>query len=147
MQGATQLLLDNQGVLPPELLSPSPPSSLSEEPSTSSESAGRTHIHTRTYTEKHADEQMDSRSHYSVTPLLNKSFKKSVLLSHTLASVPLWRGLCEKEAFNMLLILKAPGCHLYPNPQSRALMNMTLVIGVSRLWEPRGGPYGRRPGE
>ncbi|XP_071270464.1 NEDD8 ultimate buster 1-like isoform X1 [Salvelinus alpinus] len=47
VQGATQLLLDNQGVLPPELLSPSPPSSLSEEPSTSSESAGRTHIHTR----------------------------------------------------------------------------------------------------
>ncbi|XP_035650583.1 NEDD8 ultimate buster 1-like isoform X3 [Oncorhynchus keta] len=40
VQGATQLLLDNQGVLPPELLSPSPPSSLSEEPSTSSESAG-----------------------------------------------------------------------------------------------------------
>ncbi|KAJ8010626.1 hypothetical protein DPEC_G00077030 [Dallia pectoralis] len=39
LQGATQLLLDNQGVLPPELLSPSPPSSLSEEPSTS-ESTG-----------------------------------------------------------------------------------------------------------
>ncbi|XP_019897391.2 NEDD8 ultimate buster 1 isoform X2 [Esox lucius] len=40
LHGATQLLLDNQGVLPPEVLSPSPPSSLSEEPSTSSESAG-----------------------------------------------------------------------------------------------------------
>ncbi|KAL1006414.1 hypothetical protein UPYG_G00072070 [Umbra pygmaea] len=40
VQSATQLLLDNQGFLPPELLSPSPPSSLSEEPSTSSESAG-----------------------------------------------------------------------------------------------------------
>ncbi|XP_076147120.1 NEDD8 ultimate buster 1 [Alosa pseudoharengus] len=39
---ATQLLLDNQGTLPPELLSPSPPStsSPSEEPSTSSESTG-----------------------------------------------------------------------------------------------------------
>uniref|UniRef100_A0AAY4AMY9 UBA domain-containing protein n=1 Tax=Denticeps clupeoides TaxID=299321 RepID=A0AAY4AMY9_9TELE len=35
---ATQLLLDNQGTLPTDLLSPSPPSSMSEEPSTSSES-------------------------------------------------------------------------------------------------------------
>lgn len=35
---ATQMLLDNQGVVPPELLSPSPPSSSSEEPSTSSDS-------------------------------------------------------------------------------------------------------------
>ncbi|KAM6953451.1 NEDD8 ultimate buster 1 [Aplochiton taeniatus] len=48
VQSATQLLLDNQGVLPPELLSPSPPSPLSEEPSTSSESAGHTHTHTHT---------------------------------------------------------------------------------------------------
>ncbi|XP_020350027.1 NEDD8 ultimate buster 1 isoform X3 [Oncorhynchus kisutch] len=39
-EGATQLLQDNQVVLPPELLSPSPASSLSEEPSTTSESAG-----------------------------------------------------------------------------------------------------------
>ncbi|XP_073686976.1 NEDD8 ultimate buster 1 [Garra rufa] len=37
---ATQMLLDNQGVLPPDLLSPSPPSSSSEEPSTSSDSTG-----------------------------------------------------------------------------------------------------------
>ncbi|KAG5268860.1 hypothetical protein AALO_G00217290 [Alosa alosa] len=39
---ATQLLLNNEGTLPPELLSPSPPStsSPSEEPSTSSESTG-----------------------------------------------------------------------------------------------------------
>lgn len=35
---ATQMLLDNQGVVPPDLLSPSPPSSSSEEPSTSSDS-------------------------------------------------------------------------------------------------------------
>lgn len=35
---ATQMLLDNQGAVPPELLSPSPPSSSSEEPSTSSDS-------------------------------------------------------------------------------------------------------------
>ncbi|KAL2085438.1 hypothetical protein ACEWY4_018758 [Coilia grayii] len=35
---ATQLLLENQGSLPPELLSPSPPSTPSEEPSTSSDS-------------------------------------------------------------------------------------------------------------
>ncbi|CAM4724286.1 hypothetical protein PO909_017563 [Leuciscus waleckii] len=35
---ATQVLLDNQGVVPPDLLSPSPPSSSSEEPSTSSSS-------------------------------------------------------------------------------------------------------------
>lgn len=34
---ATQLLLDNQGVIPSELRSPSAPSSSSEEPSTSSE--------------------------------------------------------------------------------------------------------------
>ncbi|XP_035269239.1 NEDD8 ultimate buster 1-like [Anguilla anguilla] len=39
VQLASQVIL-NQGSLPPELLSPSPPSSLSEEPSTSSESAG-----------------------------------------------------------------------------------------------------------
>ncbi|RXN36471.1 NEDD8 ultimate buster 1-like protein [Labeo rohita] len=37
---ATKLLLDNQGVVPPDLLSPSPPSSSSEEPSTSSDSTG-----------------------------------------------------------------------------------------------------------
>ncbi|KAI1888946.1 hypothetical protein AGOR_G00173990 [Albula goreensis] len=37
---ASQMIVDNQGSLPPELLSPSPPSSSSEEPSTSSESAG-----------------------------------------------------------------------------------------------------------
>ncbi|KAJ8277571.1 hypothetical protein GJAV_G00076790 [Gymnothorax javanicus] len=40
VQLASQMILDNQGTLPPELLSPSSPSSLSEEPSTSSESAG-----------------------------------------------------------------------------------------------------------
>uniref|UniRef100_A0A4W5QNX8 Negative regulator of ubiquitin-like proteins 1 n=1 Tax=Hucho hucho TaxID=62062 RepID=A0A4W5QNX8_9TELE len=40
VRGATQLLQDNQGVLPPELLSPSPASSLSKEPRTTSESAG-----------------------------------------------------------------------------------------------------------
>lgn len=34
---ATQLLLDNQGVIPLELRSPSAPSSSSEEPSTSSD--------------------------------------------------------------------------------------------------------------
>ncbi|XP_063062829.1 NEDD8 ultimate buster 1 [Engraulis encrasicolus] len=39
---ATQLLLDNQGCLPPELLSPSPPSTSSEEPSTSSDSTTST---------------------------------------------------------------------------------------------------------
>ncbi|KAG5851009.1 hypothetical protein ANANG_G00088470 [Anguilla anguilla] len=39
VQLASQVIL-NEGSLPPELLSPSPPSSLSEEPSTSSESAG-----------------------------------------------------------------------------------------------------------
>lgn len=37
---ATRLLLDHQGVLPPELLSPSPPSSHSEEASTSTDSTG-----------------------------------------------------------------------------------------------------------
>lgn len=44
VQSATQLLLDNQVVLSPDLLSGSPPStsSSSEEPSTSSNSAGRT---------------------------------------------------------------------------------------------------------
>ncbi|KAI4884118.1 hypothetical protein NFI96_032763 [Prochilodus magdalenae] len=36
---ATQILLDNQGQVPPELLSPSPPSSSSEEPSTSDSTA------------------------------------------------------------------------------------------------------------
>ncbi|XP_066540174.1 NEDD8 ultimate buster 1 [Hoplias malabaricus] len=36
---ATQILLDNQGQLPPELLPPSPPSSSSEEPSTSDSTA------------------------------------------------------------------------------------------------------------
>lgn len=36
---ATQILLDNQGQLPPELLTPSPPSSSSEEPSTSDSTA------------------------------------------------------------------------------------------------------------
>ncbi len=45
---ATQMLLDNQGVVPPELLSPSPPSSSSEEPSTSSDSTGETRIQTHT---------------------------------------------------------------------------------------------------
>ncbi|KAJ8418807.1 hypothetical protein AAFF_G00003060 [Aldrovandia affinis] len=40
VQLASQMILDNQGNLPPDLPSPSPPSSLSEEPSTSSESAG-----------------------------------------------------------------------------------------------------------
>ncbi|XP_061094703.1 NEDD8 ultimate buster 1 [Conger conger] len=40
VQLASQMIMDHQGTLPPELLSPSPPSSLSEEPSTSSESAG-----------------------------------------------------------------------------------------------------------
>lgn len=51
VQSATQLLLDNQGVLSPELLSVSPPSTSSsssspssEEPSTSSGSTGRTHL-------------------------------------------------------------------------------------------------------
>ncbi|KAM4606508.1 NEDD8 ultimate buster 1 isoform 2-T2 [Polymixia lowei] len=39
VQLATQLLLDNQGLLSPDLISVSPPSSSSEEPSTSSESA------------------------------------------------------------------------------------------------------------
>uniref|UniRef100_A0A671NI83 NEDD8 ultimate buster 1-like n=1 Tax=Sinocyclocheilus anshuiensis TaxID=1608454 RepID=A0A671NI83_9TELE len=41
---ATQMLLDNQGVVPPDLLSPSPPSSSSEEPSTSSDSTGEASI-------------------------------------------------------------------------------------------------------
>ncbi|XP_017562298.2 NEDD8 ultimate buster 1 [Pygocentrus nattereri] len=36
---ATQILLDNQGQVPPDLLSPSPPSSSSEEPSTSDSTA------------------------------------------------------------------------------------------------------------
>ncbi|XP_076827383.1 NEDD8 ultimate buster 1 [Brachyhypopomus gauderio] len=36
---ATQMLLDNVGLLPPDLLSPSPPSSSSEEPSTSDSTA------------------------------------------------------------------------------------------------------------
>ncbi|KAI2644225.1 NEDD8 ultimate buster 1 [Labeo rohita] len=41
---ATQMLLDNQGVVPPDLLSPSPPSSSSEEPSTSSDSTGSSRL-------------------------------------------------------------------------------------------------------
>lgn len=42
---ATQLLLDNQGVIPSELRSPSAPSSSSEEPSTSSEDlTGQDHL-------------------------------------------------------------------------------------------------------
>ncbi|XP_036377396.1 NEDD8 ultimate buster 1 [Megalops cyprinoides] len=40
VQLASQLIQEHHGTVPPELLSPSPPSSLSEEPSTSSESAG-----------------------------------------------------------------------------------------------------------
>ncbi|KAL4616882.1 NEDD8 ultimate buster 1 [Arapaima gigas] len=40
VQRALELILDNNSILPSEELSPSPPSSLSEEPSTSSESAG-----------------------------------------------------------------------------------------------------------
>ncbi|XP_046880284.1 NEDD8 ultimate buster 1 isoform X2 [Hypomesus transpacificus] len=41
---ATRLLLDNGGVIPPELLSPSPPSSHSDEASTSTDSAGSTSV-------------------------------------------------------------------------------------------------------
>lgn len=50
VQSATQLLLDNQGVLSPDILSVTPPSSSStpspssEEPSTSSNSAGGTFL-------------------------------------------------------------------------------------------------------
>ncbi|MBN3294815.1 NUB1 protein, partial [Amia calva] len=40
IQVASQLLAHHEGNLPPDILSPSPPSSLSEEPSTSSESTG-----------------------------------------------------------------------------------------------------------
>uniref|UniRef100_A0A4W5QJK5 Negative regulator of ubiquitin-like proteins 1 n=1 Tax=Hucho hucho TaxID=62062 RepID=A0A4W5QJK5_9TELE len=89
VRGATQLLQDNQGVLPPELLSPSPASSLSKEPRTTSESAGRT----RMYTEKHTGKQMDRQMHTHITVLIQL------------------RGVCEKEVFSvyMLLILKAPG--------------------------------------
>ncbi|XP_067107724.1 NEDD8 ultimate buster 1 [Osmerus mordax] len=41
---ATRLLLDHGGVIPPELLSPSPPSSASDEASTSTDSAGSTSV-------------------------------------------------------------------------------------------------------
>uniref|UniRef100_A0A8C8IEB8 NEDD8 ultimate buster 1 ubiquitin-like domain-containing protein n=1 Tax=Oncorhynchus tshawytscha TaxID=74940 RepID=A0A8C8IEB8_ONCTS len=58
-EGATQLLQDNQVVLPPELLSPSPASSLSEEPSTTSESAGRTRMHARSGSQGKAPTDVD----------------------------------------------------------------------------------------
>lgn len=60
----------NQVVLPPELLSPFPASSLSEEPSTTSESACRTRMHARMYTEKHIGKQMDRRMHMHITLLI-----------------------------------------------------------------------------